>query len=157
LKAWTITNEVMEQPENRFSYDHKAQMVKEMQDYRTAIDCSGLCFNAARGVDAELLASLISALAGFDLSESGFKEIGERVWNLERMLAVSEGIQRREDTLPSRFFEEALPDGNAKGAMMDRSGFERMLSEYYHLRGWDVETGIPLPSTLKTLGLANSL
>jgi aldehyde:ferredoxin oxidoreductase len=98
---------------------------------------------------------VISAVTGFGLSASGLSEIGERVWNLERMLLVTEGLSRKDDTLPARFFEEALPEGNARGAIMDRSGFERMLSEYYELRGWDVETGVPLQRTLERLDLVS--
>ena len=153
LKAWTIRKEAIEQPETRYSYENKAQMVKEMQDYRSAIDCSGLCINAAGGVDPEGLACLVSSVTGLDLSESGLKEIGERVWNLERMLAISEGITRKDDTLPARFFQESLPDGSAKGAVMQKEGFEKMLSEFYELRGWDVKTGIPIETTLKRLNL----
>lgn len=149
LKAWTVSKEAVEQRETRYSYEQKAPMVKEMQDYRTGIDCTGLCINAGRGVDAELLANLLHAIAGFDMTAAAFREVGERVWNLERMLAVSEGIDRKDDTLPDRFFEEPLPDGPAKGAMLNRPGFEKMLSEYYNLRGWDVQTGIPTYETVK--------
>jgi aldehyde:ferredoxin oxidoreductase len=38
---------------------------------------------------------------------------------------------------------------------MDRASFQGMLSEYYELRGWDVEKGIPLKATLERLGLMN--
>jgi len=109
-----------------------------MQDYRTAIDCSGLCINAARGVDGRMLASLVSAITGFELSESGLKEIGERVWNLERMVAVAEGIDRKYDRLPLRFFEKSLPDRSAKGAIMNGDGFERMLSGLNVLFCWGI-------------------
>jgi len=33
---------------------------------------------------------------------------------------------------------------------------DKMLDEYYRLRGWDVETGIPLPETLRRLGLEDA-
>jgi len=32
---------------------------------------------------------------------------------------------------------------------------DQMLDEYYKARGWDMGTGIPLPETLKRLGLEN--
>jgi aldehyde:ferredoxin oxidoreductase len=39
-----------------------------------------------------------------------------------------------------------------KGAHIDREKFNKMLDEYYELHGWDKE-GLPLPETLKRLGL----
>ena len=39
-----------------------------------------------------------------------------------------------------------------KGAVVDREGFERMKSEYYQLRRWDVATGLQTRRTLEDLG-----
>jgi aldehyde:ferredoxin oxidoreductase len=41
------------------------------------------------------------------------------------------------------------------GMTLDRQEFEKMLDEYYQLRGWDTETGIPNDSQLKELGLCD--
>jgi len=37
--------------------------------------------------------------------------------------------------------------------VISRPAFECMLDDYYHLHGWD-SNGVPLTSTLITLGLA---
>jgi hypothetical protein len=42
---------------------------------------------------------------------------------------------------------------DATGSMLDKEKFTKMLKEYYRLRGWDEETGLPLPETLESLGL----
>ena len=39
------------------------------------------------------------------------------------------------------------------GNRLDRTRFTKMLKEYYRLRGWDDETGIPSAETLGSLGL----
>ena len=39
------------------------------------------------------------------------------------------------------------------GNRLDRERFTSMLKEYYHLRGWDQETGLPKAETLAVLGL----
>ena len=44
---------------------------------------------------------------------------------------------------------EPLPEGPAQGMVCH---LEAMLSDYYHLRGWD-QNGIPMPAKLKALGL----
>ena len=39
--------------------------------------------------------------------------------------------------------------------MLDREKFIAMRKEYYRLRGWDPETGLPLPETLARLQLSD--
>lgn len=40
-----------------------------------------------------------------------------------------------------------------KGNKLDRNKFRKLLREYYSLRGWDEETGLPRAGTLTALGL----
>ncbi len=75
--------------------------------------------------------------------------VGERVWNLERLFNLKAGITGKEDRLPDRIVKEPLPSGPAKGQVVH---LEKMLPEYYELRGWDRE-GVPTPERLKELGL----
>ena len=42
---------------------------------------------------------------------------------------------------------------DATGKILDRDKFMSMLKEYYRLRGWDEETGLPRVETLTALGL----
>ena len=42
---------------------------------------------------------------------------------------------------------------DAIGNVLDRDKFTAMLKEYYRLRGWDDETGLPRANTLTALGL----
>jgi len=47
-----------------------------------------------------------------------------------------------DDRLPLRILEEPLRGGDYDGVKIGRRPFERMLTDYYALRGWD-STGIP--------------
>jgi aldehyde:ferredoxin oxidoreductase len=90
--------------------------------------------------------------------------------NLERLYNVREGLSRSDDQLPRRFVEEAVPlyafeRDPATGVMRQSRepvgharlyDFEAMLDRYYRLRGWS-EDGIPLPETLRRLGLEESM
>ena len=49
---------------------------------------------------------------------------------------------------PDRVLTESHPDGPTKGKQMGEENFKTMISEYYRSRGWDGETGIPLPETI---------
>ncbi len=77
-------------------------------------------------------------------------EIGERQVTLKRLFNAREGISRKDDKLPRRFTHEPMPEGPGKGQVVD---LEPMLDDYYRLRGWDRETGLPTNDTLRRLSL----
>ena len=78
------------------------------------------------------------------------KQIGERIYNLQRSYNVLHGITRDDDVLPWRFTQVPSPSGNARGHVCH---LDEMLPEYYTLRQWDLKTGIPLDQTLDKLQL----
>ena len=42
-----------------------------------------------------------------------------------------------------------------KGKKIEREDFKKLKSEYYELRGWDVESGLPTESKLQELELGD--
>lgn len=42
-----------------------------------------------------------------------------------------------------------------KGAVLERDKFEKMMDEYYAIRGWDVQSGLQKKKTLAALGLSD--
>ncbi len=98
----------------------------------------------------ETLAEAVSYVTGWDITKQELVEIGERIYTLERLINVSCGIDRRSDVLPYRVMNEPIPDGPSKGWMCSHEDLQKMLDEYYKLRGWD-ENGIPTNKTLQRL------
>jgi len=78
------------------------------------------------------------------------KLAGERIWNLERLYNLREGVGP--DLPPDRFFSEGLTDGMAGGEAVNKERFFKALSLYYQKRGWS-DDGNPSPMKLKALGL----
>lgn len=76
--------------------------------------------------------------------------IAERQVTLKRLFNTREGITKKDDQLPDRFTKEPMPDGPGKGQIVN---LEPMLHDYYTLRGWDLETGLPTEKTIKRLSL----
>ncbi|MEM0359087.1 MAG: aldehyde ferredoxin oxidoreductase family protein [Candidatus Hadarchaeales archaeon] len=123
----------------------------------TVIEAAVLCkFFAGIVFTPSLLASSLSAVTGWEMDEGEVDRIGERIWTLQRMFNVREGISRKDDTLPERFFTEPLPDGFSQGQVLDRKTFEEMLDTYYRMVGWD-ENGIPREEKIRELGLEEFL
>ncbi len=83
-------------------------------------------------------------------SEDELTKIAERQVTLKRLFNAREGISRKDDTLPDRFTKEPMPEGPGKGQVVN---LEPMLNDYYRLRGWDLDTGLPTAKTVKRLGL----
>jgi len=148
MRAWTVAAEL----ENRFEFKGKAELVKYLQDRNAALWSLIICDNVIGYVSKpermfELCVDMLNSM-GFSLTPDEFLKTGERIWNLTRMFNVREGFGRKDDTLPPRMFE---PRGDT-GWTIRREDFERMLDEYYRLRGWD-ENGVPKEETLKKLDL----
>jgi aldehyde:ferredoxin oxidoreductase len=77
-------------------------------------------------------------------------EAGDRIWNLERLFNLREGFTRADDNLPPRLLNEPMPEGPAKGHVVE---LEPLLEDYYRARQWDTH-GVPTPEVLNRLGLA---
>ena len=138
---------------DRFSTVKRAEIVKAQQDYGAAVDCLVGCWFVRGTVGKELYAQMLNAATGIEMTVEEFTRLGERVWNLVRMFNVREGFTRKDDVLPQRFLNEPLPSGVAKGQRLTKQQLEQMLDEYFTLRGWDKNTGVPTKEKLKELGL----
>jgi aldehyde:ferredoxin oxidoreductase len=81
-------------------------------------------------------------------------KIADRIYTLIRAFWIRErGYWSRElDWPPPRWFEQPLTKGPYAGKKLKTEDYEKLLSLYYELRGWD-ENGIPRKSTLQRLGL----
>ena len=95
---------------------------------------------------------LYNAASGRSLTREALFQAAERLVNLERCHDAREGLTRKDDKLPRRFFR-SFPGGVNKGKALDPEKMEEMITMYYQARGWDPETGKPLPDTLNRLGL----
>jgi aldehyde:ferredoxin oxidoreductase len=96
-----------------------------------------------------MVAGLVNAACGYDLSVDDMLTCGERGWTLKRAINHRLGLTRLNDKLPKALLEP-LADGPVAGFVPD---LESMLLAYYSARGWDSETGKPTPEKLAELGL----
>jgi aldehyde:ferredoxin oxidoreductase len=75
-------------------------------------------------------------------------EVGARRLNLFRVFNAREGLNRKADKLPKKFFKVLKGSGPTSGVALTTQEFESALDEYYHVAGWTNE-GVPTPVTLK--------
>lgn len=139
------------------SYKGKGRMVWWHECLNALCDALGCCrfltaFSSPHALQYRQFSRLMELATGLKISSRELREVGERIYTLERMLLVRDGMSRKEDTLPQRYFEEPVPRGPAKGAVVKRGDFDAMLDECYRLHGWD-RNGIPRKRTLARLGM----
>jgi aldehyde:ferredoxin oxidoreductase len=151
LRGYTVASEILGIPEKTdpLVSDGKAALVKAFQDATAAVDSSGLCLFTTFAWTLEDIAPQLDAACEGDWSAERLAEVGERIWNLERDFNLRAGLTSADDTLPKRLLKEAAKTGPAAGKVNE---LEKMLPEYYALRGWDAE-GVPTSETLQRLGL----
>jgi aldehyde:ferredoxin oxidoreductase len=143
-------------PESDPGFDPQPEYIRKSQYFTAAGDSMVICrFTAERGFGMMLSDELLKALnyvTGWDMGLAELETIGERVYNLERMINVGRGVSRKDDTLPYRVMNEPIPEGPAKGRYCPRETLDAMLDEYYELRGWSAD-GVPSDEKLTELGL----
>jgi aldehyde:ferredoxin oxidoreductase len=162
------------------TYEGKALAALKMQDRTYLRDSLGLCdfawpvtysLSTPDGIgDPTLEGQIFNAVTSLPAGE--LDVYAARIFSLQRLISVREGHRVPADDFPPDFnFTEPLTS-NVHGGMMitpgpgarpvdmigktlDRDKFKVMLREYYLLRGWDLETGLPTKKTLAALGISD--
>jgi aldehyde:ferredoxin oxidoreductase len=112
----------------------KAKLFVDYEDKMTIFDLLILCRFYRDLITWKDLHEIINAACNLSLKEKELKTIASNVTNLARHFNQQEGVTKRDDKLPRRFFREVL-QGNQKTIRPE--DLEVMLKEYYQLRGWD--------------------
>ena len=111
----------------------KAELLIDFEDRHTLFDALIICRFFRDLYPWEVLSLIINATTGMRLDKKQLQEIASNITNKAREFNLREGMKGEDDTLPKRFFEEKLKDS---GKVLLRSDFQKMISDYYKLRGW---------------------
>jgi aldehyde:ferredoxin oxidoreductase len=181
FRANAVRNWGSEKAADFSTYEGKALAAKKIQDRAYAKECLILCDLAGAGSpmsthseESPLESQVLAAITGREIDESGLYQIGERVFNFQRAVQLRHGWGgRKGDKLLDHLYTQPLKQGSVffnpealmpgpegkvisrLGAVVDRSSFDNMMSQYYALRGWNPDNGLPKAATLKKLGLEN--
>ena len=127
---------------NPTSYETKESTVYYHENIYSVIDSLGICkfvchgFNSPHFLGHEQFSRMIKTVKGWEIEPDELRECALRIVDLERVINEGEGIDRKDDTLPGRYFDDPMPKARSKGHRIDREQFARMLDRYYALRGW---------------------
>ena len=151
LRSYTVASEVLGIPvkTDPLVTEGKPALVMAFQDATAAFDSSGTCVFTTFAWSLVDLAPQIDAACDGGWTVERLAELGERIWNMERLFNNAAGFTAKDDDLPVRLKTEPAQSGPAKGLV---SGIDKMVPEYYELRGWD-KAGEPKQETKARLGL----
>ena len=143
---------------DRRAYEGKAKLVSYFAKFKAVVDAMGVCYNITQWSSPDLinpkdLAEAYSAATGIAINKEKLMKVGERIDNIEKAFNIREGMSRADDQPPARIFDETIKSGPTKGEKLDYDKFQKMLNEYYEIRGWDTKTGRVSKSKLEELEL----
>src|SRR4030043_254640 len=112
----------------------KAKLFVDYEDKMTLFDALILCRFYRDLITWKDLQEIIQSSCGLSLNRKSLKTTASGIINLTRAFNQQEGVTKKEDKLPRRFFREVL-QGTEK--TIQPEDLEVMLREYYQLRGWN--------------------
>lgn len=111
----------------------KAKLFVDYEDKMTLFDLLILCRFYRDLITWKDLQRIVKATCNLSIREKELKTMASSVINLARQFNQREGVRKRDDKLPRRFFREVLQEGQKTIRPED---LDVMLKEYYQLRGW---------------------
>ncbi len=143
-------------PETDPGFEPQPEYIIDSQHFTAVGDSLVICrFIMERGLGTMLnddIAKIVNYVKGWNIDLNELKKLGERIYNLERLINVQRGVNRKDDILPHRVMSTPIPDGPSKGRYCSQENLDKMLDKYYELRGWNRD-GIPTDKKLTELGL----
>jgi aldehyde:ferredoxin oxidoreductase len=122
-------------------------MTSRMMDWRTLYNSLIMCIFC--NPPAGHVPNLLSAATGWELEMGDVLPLGERAFNLKRLLNGKLGLTAKSDRLP-KLVLQPLPGDEVETRVPD---MQVLLPAFYRVRGWDPGTGMPTPKKLRELGL----
>jgi aldehyde:ferredoxin oxidoreductase len=133
----------------RTASEGKAVNVARHQDWTSVANSLVLCIFS--NVPPSVICELVNLATGFDMDLEEFLMVGERAWNLKRLINLNLGMDIENERLPEHLMKP-LDDGNVAGMVPP---FEELISEYYKYRDWNTQTGRPSQSKIDALDLTD--
>ncbi len=136
--------------------DEKVRFAYETEVFYSMMDSAELCQFVYGPTwtlyDGEDTAKMIRAVTGWDISLPELMEVGRRRLDLFRVFNAREGLGRKDDRLPKKFFRQLQGTGPTAGFALTREEVDSAIDAYYKLAGWTPD-GAPTLDTLKQHGV----
>ena len=141
-----------------------ARLTRYVERWGVLLSILGICNRPplSRLYSLSLIANLYNLVTGIDLKPAELLSASERCLNLLKLFNIRQGVDRKDDYLPERFYTEPFLISDRETWLKDyydtrqltKEDIEMFLDSYYEERGWD-PNGIPTEKTLTELEILN--
>ncbi|MFV0444221.1 MAG: aldehyde ferredoxin oxidoreductase family protein [Planctomycetaceae bacterium] len=118
--------------------DHSVTLAIETENEAAVMDSLILC-KFLRGVFDDrwsAMAEMLCRVTGWEIDAAELHATANRIVTAKKWFNIQQGWTPTEDTLPDRFFDQPLPDGVGRGAMLSRERLAQLIRQYNIARGW---------------------
>ena len=116
----------------------KAELFLDFEDRCTLFDCLILCRFYRDFYLWDALSEAVALTTGLQLDKAGLQALAARVTNSTRRFNIREGLTAADDRLPRRLLTDKLTSGDG----ISPEEMDRLVQDYYRLRGWSPQ-GLP--------------
>lgn len=136
--------------------EEKVRFAYETEVFYSMLDSAELCqfvygptWTLYDGSDT---VKMMNAVTGWDLTLEELMEVGRRRLHLFRTFNAREGLGRKDDKLPKKFYKQLTGTGPTAGFALTHQEVDFAIDHYYKLAGFDAD-GAPTVESLKKLDL----
>ncbi len=132
--------------------EEKVRFAYESECFYSMLDSAELCQFVWGPTwtlyDGAQTAEMINAVTGWDVTVDELVDVGRRRISLFRVFNAREGLGRKDDKLPKKFFKALKGEGPTSGFALTHEEIDFAIDHYYKLAGLNAD-GAPTPETLK--------
>lgn len=123
---------------------------KANSEYLNVLNGCGVCqFGSFIGAGRIRVFDWLNAATGWHFTPEHYMEIGNNIQQIKQAFNIKQGIAPGDSRLKNR--QLGIPP-QTKGANKGRSvDLDAMMRDYWELFGWDRESGVPSPETVKKI------
>ncbi len=136
--------------------DEKVRFAYETQVFYSMLDSAELCQFVYGPTwtlyDGKDTVEMMKAVTGWDLTLEELMTVGRRRLNLFRTFNAREGLGRKDDRLPKKFFKQLTGTGPTAGFALTHEEVDSAIDAYYKMAGFNAD-GAPTRDGLKQLDI----
>jgi aldehyde:ferredoxin oxidoreductase len=136
--------------------EEKVRFAYETEVFYSMLDSAELCQFVYGPTwtlyDGKDTVEMMKAVTGWDLTLEELMEVGKRRLNLFRTFNAREGLGRKDDKLPKKFFKQLAGTGPTAGFVLTHEEVDSAIDAYYRLAGFTAD-GAPTRAVLKQLDI----
>ncbi|MBI5935835.1 MAG: aldehyde ferredoxin oxidoreductase family protein [Chloroflexi bacterium] len=136
--------------------EEKVRFAYETEVFYSMLDSAELCQFVYGPTwtlyDGEQTAEMLRAVTGWDITLDDLMAVGRRRLNLFRTFNAREGLGRKDDKLPKKFFKPLVGTGPTTGFALTHEEVDSAIDAYYKLAGFTAN-GAPTRAGLKNLDI----